>query len=667
MWAAIGIVLPVVALCPSAGFAQDASMLPEMRRDVATAPNDTVRADALARLCFHLIRANPDSARLVGEQALALANRIGHPRALGDAHNNLGWLAVELGELRRADSLLAIALGHFKRIGDPKLTAAPLSNLGWLADRKGDHVASLRHFHEALAMSEQANDPAGVAITLYSIGITYRKAGDMDKALDHIRRAIAMERRLGRSNTEANCLVGLANTYREMGDTTGAVAALDSASMIYARLKDHFGLGLVQENLGDLAGGRDMHRALAHYKEALDHYEVVDSRLDKAYVLCRSGIAEARLGMLEQAGAHLHEGLVLARGIGDRPLLMEYEKAFAQLARRQGDADAVYRHLERHLALKDSLQGADTQRELARLRTAFETERQEKDNAVLRAANSEQQERIRRGRVQLRGSIAIGVLALAAAALFFRNYRQKKRHAHVLQRLNERLADSNAQISEINGLLEMKLLRSQMNPHFIYNCLNSAARMTQAGKQVEALAYLQGFAGLLRMVLDHSVDDHIPVAAELDFLRRYLELEAGRIEGLQYAISADRALLDDDAEVPALVVQPFVENAIWHGLTDQERTRRITVHFAMAPGGVQCTITDNGLGRGHRTAPGPGPHRSLGMQLTSERLRLLTRRLSDQGAIRVEDLLDEAGAPAGTRVMLDLPGNGPPYARPSST
>ncbi len=649
-------VLGAALLLTVSGRAQDASQLPANRRDLAQATNDTLRADALVRLCFNLIRTDPDSARLVGHQALALAKRINNPRALADAHNNLGWLAVELGEFDRADSLLDIALTIFQRIGDPKLTAAPLSNLGWLAERRGDHVRSLEHFHRSLAMSEQAQDPGGIAITLYSIGITYRKAGEMDKALEYMRRSLEMERSLGRRNKEANSHVALANTYRELKDTVAAIAALDTARAIYLALHDHFGLGLAHENVGDLIPADRPMQAIAHYTTALAHYDTVDSRLDKAYVLLRLGHVQLLVKDVKAAADHLGSGAALASSMGDRTLQMDYALELARLAQAQHDADGVFTHFMRHMTLKDSLQGADTQRELARLRTAFGTERKEKDNALLRAQNSEQQERIRRREVLLYGSVVIGLLALIAAALFFRNYRQKRRHAEVLEQLNARLAGSNAEITEINGLLEMKLLRSQMNPHFIYNCLNSAARMTQAGQQVEALAYLQGFARLLRMVLDHSVDDHVPMADELDFLRQYLKLEAVRLEGLRYEVTADRALLDDDTEVHALVVQPFVENAIWHGLTDKQGPRHLTVHFARSGAGVQCTITDNGLGRGHKVdiAHTDPAHRSLGMQLTSERLRLLARRMTDQGSIHVEDLVDEAGAPAGTRVVLDL-------------
>jgi LytS/YehU family sensor histidine kinase len=190
-----------------------------------------------------------------------------------------------------------------------------------------------------------------------------------------------------------------------------------------------------------------------------------------------------------------------------------------------------------------------------------------------------------------------------------------------------------------------------MNPHFIYNALGSAVELNDAGRASEATDYLRGFARLLRMVLDHSVGGMVGITEELEFLRHYLLLESKRVAGLTYAVEADPDLIDGDAELPALVVQPFVENAVWHGLGGKEGERSVHVDFTRNGAGIRCTITDNGVGRGRN---GKADHRSLGMQLTEERLRLLARRIGGSGSMAVEDLVDADGRPMGTRVTLLL-------------
>lgn len=636
---------------------QDASLVPGIRDELAKATNDTARADALARICFNLIRSQPDSARLVGEQALALAQRIGNKRAIGDALNDLGWLATEQGDLAQGEEKLTKALAIFQQMGKPAYVSVVLSNLGWLADKKSDRVGALKRFQEALREAELAKDSASTSVLLYSIGTTYSKMKEYAQAREYVQRSLDLERVLGRQNKVANCLLAIGNTLRSEGDTAKAMDLYAQAADVYRALHDHGGAGLVEENAGGLYAGTDPAKALVYFRKALAEYDSIDSPEDKAYVMRSMGAAHIALEHLEEASADLEQGAGLARQVGNTELVMDYELAFAELASKKGDSRGTLAHYQRYMSMKDSLQGEGTQRELARLRTEFETERKEKDNAILRAENSEQVERLRRRDLQLYGSIALGVLAMIAAFLFWRNYEQKQRHVLVLDGLNKELANSNAEITEINGLLEMKVLRSQMNPHFIYNCLNSAARMTQAGQSTEALLYLQGFARLLRMVLDHSVKDRITINEELDFLRQYLKLEAHRLDGLHYEVDAESVLIDDEVELPALLVQPFVENAVWHGLAEKQGDRSISVRFEQRNGSLVCIITDNGIGRDRSAvAPKSDPqHKSLGMQLTNERLRLLSRRLGEAGSFRVEDLKDPAGAALGTRVTLQLP------------
>lgn len=647
-------VIMVVMLCASAR-AQDASLVPSVRQELADATDDTARSESLSRICFDLTRSAPDTALLAGKQALAIAKRINNAKALGDAHNNLGWLAVEQGEFARADSLLGIALGIFQKLGDPAYTSVPLSNLGWLAQKKGDSVGALKYFQEALRESEAGKDSASSAILLYSIGSTYRRSKEYASAEEYLQRSLATERALGRKGKEANCLTALANTFREQGDTAQASIRYAEAAMLYNEHQDHAGAGLVEENIGDMYVERSPLRALRHYRTALAHYDSIGSKEDKAYVLKDMGIALTALRRFPEAEASLAEGSALATGTGSMELVMDYELALSQLAAAMGDATGTLDHYQRYTALKDSLQGEDTQRELARLRTSFDTERKEKDNALLRAANSQKEERLRRKDIQLYAIIAICLAALVAAWLFRRNYGQKRRHSEVLEELNAQLANSNSEITEINGLLESKLLRSQMDPHFMYNGLNSALRMTQAGRNAEAIAYLQGFSRLMRMVLDHSLNDRVTISEEMDFLRQYLELESKRIVGLSYEVGSEPALIEDEAELPALVVQPFVENAVWHGLTDKVGERSVHIYFSRNGQGISCIITDNGVGRSRTPDPSAGStHRSVGMQLTDERLRLLSRRLGDHSSAVVEDLRNADGGAGGTRVTLHL-------------
>lgn len=306
--------------------------------------------------------------------------------------------------------------------------------------------------------------------------------------------------------------------------------------------------------------------------------------------------------------------------------------------------------------LNDSFARAAADERMLQLEKQFETRLSKEEIERLNAENQQKAERLRVQKLQLYGSLALALLAIGAVVLVWRNLRQKHRHASVLEGLNAVLKDKQARIEEINGLLRIKVLRTQMDPHFIHNCLNAIKSLSLSGEHEKAEEYLDGFARLLRTVLEHSVRDRIELEEEVQFLTDYMKLEELRLPGdLQWSITADPVLLEEDTLIPSLLVQPFVENAVWHGLAPKHGPKRLTVHFSATDRGVQCRIEDNGVGRSTaQLSKGDSSRRSLGLQLTGERLQLLTNHLKDQGDFLIEDLTDDAGHALGTRVVLNL-------------
>ncbi len=159
-------------------------------------------------------------------------------------------------------------------------------------------------------------------------------------------------------------------------------------------------------------------------------------------------------------------------------------------------------------------------------------------------------------------------------------------------------AKSRAAFREELAQLEMKALRAQMNPHFIFNALNSIQTFMMKNETEQALAYLSRFARLIRNVLDHSQLNSITIARETDMLENYLELERLRLsEHFDYRIMIDPKLDKDFPEIPAMVIQPFVENAIWHGLQHKSEKGLLTIEFIRRGNQILCVIEDNGIGR----------------------------------------------------------------------
>jgi len=201
--------------------------------------------------------------------------------------------------------------------------------------------------------------------------------------------------------------------------------------------------------------------------------------------------------------------------------------------------------------------------------------------------------------------------------------------------------------------MEMKALRSQMNPHFIFNCINSIDALIQSNDKYSATVYLNKFAKLIRNILDSSKQNTVTLAKDLDTLKLYIELEQLRHENKFTAeIKADDALLQDDYKVPPLIIQPFVENAILHGLRNKEGNDGVlTVDIKKVNDKIQYIITDNGIGRIAAREIMQNKESHYGMQMSYDRIKLFNKE--ETASVQVNDLYNK-DIPAGTKVIVSL-------------
>lgn len=214
-----------------------------------------------------------------------------------------------------------------------------------------------------------------------------------------------------------------------------------------------------------------------------------------------------------------------------------------------------------------------------------------------------------------------------------------------------------AELQQQKTELEMQALRAQMNPHFIFNCLSSINRFILKNESETASDYLTKFSRLIRMVLNNSNRSLIILEDELEMLRLYLDLERLRFKNsFDYSISFHNNFDAASIFIPPLLLQPFAENAIWHGLMHKEGQGHLEVAFELENNRLKCCITDNGVGRKKAESfksKSAEKQKSMGMQITAERIALLNKDI-EQTTFSVEDLADEEGHATGTRVTLNI-------------
>ncbi|MCB0639287.1 MAG: histidine kinase, partial [Lewinella sp.] len=259
--------------------------------------------------------------------------------------------------------------------------------------------------------------------------------------------------------------------------------------------------------------------------------------------------------------------------------------------------------------------------------------------AELASANAEvldfelqQQEAVSQRRIRNTG--LLGGFALVVAALVFVVLYQRQKQ----RRLEARLA----------------ALRAQINPHFFSNSLNAIESLVNLDQREAASKYLVHFSRLTRRVLNSSLSPNTSLAGELDTARHFLKLEQLRFKDkLQYEIEVAPEVEAERVEVPSLILQPYLENAIWHGIKPKAEPGLLRLHIEREGKELVCTIEDDGIGRARARAQQAESvlgHKSVGMDITHERLVR-----SGGGRVQVIDLHNERGEAAGTRVVVRLP------------
>ena len=244
-----------------------------------------------------------------------------------------------------------------------------------------------------------------------------------------------------------------------------------------------------------------------------------------------------------------------------------------------------------------------------------------------------------------------GQHARQEAALLVQKTEQLKQEAQTRQyKLNSLL--------ELNKNLQSQALRAQMDPHFIFNALNSIQNFIISKETNAAMGYVSKFSKLMRQTLEGSMKEKVTVEEELDMLKNYLDLEKLRFDKLfDYSFETDDSIDLANTEIPSMLLQPYLENAILHGLRHKQTGGCLRITLLNQFEYLLCVIEDNGIGR-ERSAiinAERHKHRSAGTQVTNTRLSLLQLNKDEAAKVVFLDLKDEQGQAAGTRVEIKIP------------
>ncbi len=571
------------------------------------------------------------------------------------AHYYYGIIGRFRGDYKNALRHLQTYLSFHEARGDSSRVAGALFQIGVVHSKYGNYEKSLAAHQRCLAIEEAANNAYSIGYTLNSIGIIYKETGALETAITYYNKALIIFDTLQELVDKTGTLVNLGNTYSDMEQFDVAMNYYREAMRIDEQTGKKHGVALSLANIAFLYDKRgNFDSALVYHQRALNIRKDLPYSEDLVRSLIGVGRGYLKLGRAGEAQAYLQRALAMASENHSKPLLRDAHNNLSDMYEQMGNHKRAMYHFRQYDVFKDSILNEQTAERINELQIKHEVADKVKQIALLESeARLQEAEARRQGnfRTMLLAGMAL-IIALATSIIYV------IRQRYLISQKDNQIKEANLrhQLSD----LKMQALRAQINPHFLFNCLTSINRMIVKGDNENASLYLKKFARLVRLIVENGEATRVSLEDELALIEAYIQLEELRFKSkIGFEIDIDEKVEKENTFLPPMILQPFVENSIWHGLTNKDNGEQGRIRIAVREDqeSLVCMIEDNGVGRERSRALDdvmPGKKRSVGMTITEERLKLLSpERLKD--LVRIVDLKDAFDAAIGTRVEIRIP------------
>ena len=575
-----------------------------------------------------------------------LSNSISYPDgesyafiSLGNIYRNISNYHKAIECHKKAEQLAIESNNESQRI-------ISLNMLG-VDHRRMDLIRSALDYHsQALTIANSIDVPSidvkrSIAVSLNSIGNVYLSLKQYDLAITQFNKSLEIEKEEG--NT-----LGLAINYHNIGYAKECLGFLDEALQDYEtslsyneELNSEVGRAICFNSIGEIYIKKEKYeKALEYIENALEKALQIQDQYYIAWSYASLGLVKCEIGELDVAENSLNTAISIAKKFNLKSTEIEARYRLSQLSSKQGKFDKALTEFQEATTLEATI---TNQRNLNYINDiVIKYDSDSKSNTIKALTSENEIVRSRLEKFQL--YLLIGMVSLLLAVIIFAVYNRNKK----LQQEKKILT------------LEQDRLRSQMNPHFIFNSLNSIKLYIINNEKENAVYYLNKFAKLIRKILVASHEKDIQLSDELETMALYMNIENIRFSNeIDFKIEIDDNVNPEGIRVPSLILQPFLENALWHGLSSKKQNKRVCLHVEQNKGKyVTITITDNGVGRKASKEINEKKtlkRKSVGIALTKKRLENFSKGFDTKYNIKIQDLYDANDEPSGTKVIIDIP------------
>jgi tetratricopeptide (TPR) repeat protein len=523
-----------------------------------------------------------------------------------------------------------------------------LNNVGYYYSKHGDVPKSLEYYQKAAGILEKTNNKKEAAILLNNIAYIYQNQGDVNRALEYYFKNLRVQEEIKDDKGMAYTLSNIGYTYDIQGDQARAEEYYDKAITFCEKTGDKSCLAIVIINKGLLYKKKNLGRALEYYKKGLAVYEEINDAHGISYALNNLGSIYSNMGKNDTALVYCYKSLAIVEKNGYKDLLSSNCITIARILLKEGNyAEAktyalrgldlakkrgspidiravafvlkeIYKKqnnfkealstYELEMQMQDSMVNESNQKQFLKKQLEYDYEKKELQSKVkqeqrLSVLKLDNEKKHTRKNMILYGLIFLA-LGLGVSMFFLYKFFQQKN-----------IINANR-----NNELKQKLLLSQMNPHFIFNSVDNIQSLILQKQDEEAVSYLGKFSKLTRQILENSVQNYISLQEELTMTENYLSIQRLLYNNkFNFHISVDDAIDAEQVLLPPMLTQPFIENAIKHGMKHKDKDGEIDVRFFMKGHSLFFEVTDNGLGLEAKEQA--SEHRSMAIDIVAERLK----------------------------------------------
>lgn len=583
---------------------------------------------------------------------------------------------VQMRELANASEELNYLEGHsYAQI-----------HIGSIYRNLSQYEKAIAIYNKALQMAEDGDNIELKAICLNMLGVVYRRMDLVRPALDYHTRSLDLAK--SKTNPTKALKKSIAVSQNSMGNIYLTLKQYDLAIKQFSKslsyeieLNNRLGLAINHQNIGSAKESKgQLEEALKHYQTSLDYNnqlnsdvgrvicynsigrlyikqgkfkeakQLISRNLQKAIELkdqfyisssyLNMGLAESKLEAYNLAIPHLLKAIEIGDKYNFKSSNIEAHNYMSEILSIKGDYKNSLEHYKSAIALENTINSDMNLQYVNDIILQYENETKNRQIKALSSENKIVKSKLIRNE-KLFWFTLLGLILISIFLITLNRQRQLKQEKQILT-------------------LEQDMLRSQMNPHFIFNSLNSIKLYIINNEKENAVYYLNKFSKLIRKILISSTEKEISLMDELETMQLYMNIENIRFNNeINFNIEIGQGVNTGNIRVPSLILQPFLENALWHGLSSKNGEKKINLKVTKSNSSfVTISVTDNGIGRvkadkiNHKKLL---KRKSVGIAITKARLANFSKAYSDNYNLEIKDLYDEQHNAKGTEIVVHIP------------